>query len=296
MAALGMSYGYGGSPAADNKINIYQLYFKEEHRQYLNPLYIPYDNTANPAPTLREYPLLKDCCRLAIADGADLWGGVSWNYNGKFSSVRGKIPDDLFHKHILSNPGYDAYFFNPFTNHVPLVYNVWEQGQWCHPHIIAIMEKIYPLMGIDAEILTIPQGRREIFWGSMVIANSKFWSGYIDHAEDFIMAIEELDPYTKNLYSGSAGYVDNSINYFSFIQERLMATYLANSGLKVMPFHINEDIAEDWVIQLNALKDGGNWTNWLSTRNEILPRIYPGNNIDWASWWIKSKAATALYK
>lgn len=296
MVSLDISYGYGSKPVAGNKINIYQLYFKEEHRQYLNPLYIPYDNTANPAPTLREYPLLKDCCRLAIADGADLWGGVSWNYRMKFSSGDRIISDDLFHNHIKANPGYDAYFFNPFTNHVPLVYNVWEQGQWCHPHIIAIMEKIYPLMGIDPKVLTIPQTRSNIFWGSMCIANKNFWNGYINHAEEFISAIQKLDPYTKYLYDGSTGYVDSTINYFSFIQERLMATYLANSGLKVMPFHINEDIAEDWVIQLNALKDRGDWTNWLITRNEILPKIYPGNNIDWASWWIKSKAMQAVYK
>lgn len=275
------------------KINIYQLYFRPDQRQYLNPLYIPYDNTSNPAPSLREYPLLRDCCRLAREDGADLWGGVSWNYRMKFESPGTRLEDDLFYRHIRSNPGYDAYFFNPFTNHAALVYNVWEQGQWCHPHILTVMEKIYQNMGLDPGVMYKPQNRGSIFWGSMCIGNSKFWGGYIDHAERFVSAIDKLDPYTRYLYSGSTGYVDTTINYFSFLQERLMSTYLAESGLKIMPFHINEGYADGWVTRLNILKGEGRWGEWLQERAAIIPTLYPGHLVDWASRWIK-KSGLAL--
>lgn len=267
-------------------VRIYQLYFRPEHRGFLNPLFTPYDNTANKAPNMREYPLLKECYKLAVADGLTHWGGVSWNYKFKFND-RVDADNEIFLRHIAKNPGYDTYFFNPFTNHAAAVWNVWEQGQWCHPHIVTIMEHLLPLMGESVEILTMPQTNGSIFWGSMCIGNKQFWDRYIDFADRYVSSIDKLPPYVKHLHNSSAAYVDGGINYFSFIQERLMSSWLATSGLKIMPWHAAHENVEPVVEELNNLKVSGDWNQWLHIRKQYIDMIYPGYKIDWGSRWHK---------
>lgn len=266
-------------------IRIYQLYFKEEQKQFLNPLFYHYDNTINLNSNDREYPLLKECYKISVEDKVKLWGAVSWNYKYKFSSNE-LISDSCFLDYINDNPGYDVYFFNPFTNHVPIIYNVWEQGQWCHPHMITIMEHIIPLMGLDVDILYKPQTRDTICFGSMCVGNKDFWDGYFQLAEKFVGAIEKLDIYSKYLFNMSAAYIDTKINYFSFIQERLMSLFVSQSDFKVMPFHVNETIAEPYVVELNELKKNNRWDEWLIKRQPYIKNIYPGEKVNWADKWL----------
>jgi hypothetical protein len=279
----------------DEKVRIYQLYFLPEQVQHLNPLFTPYDNTANLEPNQREYPLIRECFNLVKSTDIDLWGTVPWNYKFKFSSGA-MIPDEYFLDHIHNNPVYDVYFFNPFTNHVPIVYNVWEQGQWCHPHMITIMEHIFPIMGIDVSILYQPQCNRSIFWGSMCVANNNFWQGYFEFVEKYIAAVDKLPDNIKALHDHSAAYRTTGINYFSFIQERLMSTYVSLNldKFKVLPFHINEHSLSDELVTLNNLKkqaiinnDHALITQWTEQRISQKCSVYQNDDIDWAKIWNK---------
>lgn len=275
-------------------IRIYQLYFKEEQKQFLNPLHYHYDNTINLNPNDREYPLLKECYKISVNDDVKLWGAVSWNYKYKFSANE-LISDSCFLDYINDNPGYDVYFFNPFTNHVPIIYNVWEQGQWCHPHMITIMEHLFPLMGLRLDLLYKPQTRDTICFGSMCVGNKEFWDGYFELAEKFIQSIDKLPENVKELYNGSTNYVDNSINYFSFIQERLMSLYLSMNEhrYKILPFHINEHSMPIELHELNSLKykilknnDIDSANIWRKKRLVEKNRIYSTSAVDWAKFWI----------
>lgn len=272
------------------KIKVFQLYFhKDQIEYYREPEFYPFDNTANLTPDLREYPLLKKCRDIAIQEKLDLWGAVSWNYRFKY-----EISSTDLLKLIKNIPGYDAYLVNAFANHVPLIYNVWEQGQWCHPHMLHIMEEVFPLMGFDKELLYHPMDRRSIFWGSSAIANLKFWDAYFEFADKFVLAIDKLSPNTKKLYHGNTAYIDRNISYFSFIQERLFSTfvYINQKKFNILPLQINEEQFEPHLDKLTLLKtiaierqDRNILNDWRIIRNQYVGSLYP-NYTDLAEQWI----------
>lgn len=276
-----------------NKLKVFQLYFREDQRPFLIKEFTPFDNTANPAPNDREYPLLLKCRELAKQQGVELWGAVPWNYDIKM----GEPPSEIF-SFIERNPGYDAYFLNCFTDHAAVVYNVWEQGQWCHPHLVEIVETIFPMIGLNKDIIYQPTDRHSIFWGSMIIANEKFWNAYFSLGEKFVRAVKNLPPHIYQMYKGNTGYApDITIDYFSFIQERLLSTFVAlnRRNFKILPYHLQEDNMTEMLYNLSSLKTLGlerrDWRilhKWIYGRNMILKNIYPNvETPDLASHWLQ---------
>jgi hypothetical protein len=272
------------------KFTIYQLFYKDEQIPLLSPLLTPFDNRANLSPNEREYPLLLKCRDRAIQDGLDMWGAVSWNWKIKFAIQ----PHDILN-HINNNPGYDIYFIDPWANHVPIIYNVWEQGQWCHPNMIQIMEEILPMIGVDKNILYQPMGRQTMFWGCMAIGNRRFWDDYFEFSQRYVNCIKDLPSDIRKLHDGNAGYVDQSLNYYSFIQERLMSMFVHISQYKfrILPYHTNEESMHPVFHELSMLKtlalersDLRYLHLWHNLRNQHKSTVYEGTTIDWADQWI----------
>jgi hypothetical protein len=220
------------------KLQIYQAYYDPSQIPHLDLEFIPLDNTNNPQPNLREYPLFLECRQRALADGADLWGYFSWKWKDKLC---GLTPQFVF-DHIQNNPGYDVYFFNWYK--ATPYFNVWEQGSHCHREIIEIMEAAFPLMGLDSNILYKPMPNSISFYALYCVGNRKWWDGLIDFTTRFINVIPQLPDSVRVLYERSAGYRnDLSLNYFAFIHERLLSTYilLNQDTIKVLPYHHEPD-------------------------------------------------------
>jgi hypothetical protein len=216
------------------KLQIYQTYYDTSQLSYLDPEFIPLDNTANSTPELREYPLFLECRRRALANSADLWGYFSWKWKDKLDNLEPQFIID----HVQNNPGYDVYFFNWYK--ATPYFNVWEQGQYCHRDIIKIMESAFPLMGIDPKILYEPMPSSISFYALYCVGNQKWWDSLIELTTSFLDIVPKLPKSIRTLYEQPAGYAnDPSLNYFAFIHERLLPTCLMlnQSTLKVLPYH-----------------------------------------------------------
>lgn len=274
-------------------VKIYQLFYKNEQIPYLEPEFTPLDNRTNLYPNEREYPLLKKCRNVAIANGVDLWGGVSWNYSVKYTTS----PADILSL-IDRNPGYDVYLIDPYTTQSPVIYNVWEQGQWCHPHIIEITEELFNLANLNKNILYQPMDRSTILWGSSCVAGKEFWDSYFEFADNIFSKLDLLSDDLKSKYNSSC-YTDTSINYFSFIQERVLSTFIHinRKKYKILPFHCNENFfAYDnpEFLKLTHLKmlalerkDPTLLEQWRILRPNLRSYFYKDPNlIDWAKEWI----------
>lgn len=226
-------------------VKIYQAYFDVEQIPHLDPEFTPLDNSQNPYPELREYPLFLKCRDRAKLDNADIWGYLSWKWRQKMPNLSAR---DILQR-IDSNPGYDVYFFNfaKTTNY----YNVWEHGNMCHPHIITIMEKVFPLMGVDPAVLYQPMSNDVSFFALYCAGNSKWWDGLISFTTKFLNSIELLDEDTKRLFNSSALYHDASLNYFPFIHERLLSTYLFlnRNILKILPYHYEQNTPAEEMLE-----------------------------------------------
>lgn len=259
-------------------IKIYQAYFDKNQLPCLDPEFIPLDNTVNLQPELREYPIFLKCRERAIQDNADIWGYLSWKWKEKIS---GLTPQGVIDR-IANNPGYDVYFFN-YTK-TTFSYNVWEQGEKCHPELLKIMGEIFPLMGIDPEILYQPMTNQVSFFALYCAGNSRWWNGLIDFTTKFVNAIPLLSNDCKLLYNSSARYRDLNLNYFPFIHERLLSTYLLlnQNSFKILPFHNEVDTPVESMlenIKITAIEknDQTIMDAWFRLRNSYHP-MYATNN------------------
>jgi hypothetical protein len=80
-------------------IRIYQSYYLPEQISHLDPDGIPFDNTQNFLPELREYPIMQQIQHRCRLDQVDLWGMFSWKFTQKMndlgSTVVGNKPEEF---------------------------------------------------------------------------------------------------------------------------------------------------------------------------------------------------------
>lgn len=254
---------------------------------FLNPEFVAFDNRTNPHPELREYYVALQIRDLAYRSGLDMWGILSPTWNRKLYGITAA---DII-KHIDTNPGYDVYFFDAFTEQMIRGYNVWEQGSWYHPDIVDVVHAGFTAMNLDLKYLHQPMGRDLVFSNCYCVGTRDFWNGYLDLVTKFLDSITQWSDADQLKLFGASHYgPDPDLWYFPFIQERLYSTFLLmnHKQFKVMPYHLNEayhaaqygslyDLKEQAIAQADtALLE-----QWRQQRNLIQA------GPDWAEKWIK---------
>jgi len=206
-------------------IKIYQAYYQEEQLPNLDPEFTPYDNTANPVKNLYELYIYKQVRELAIQAGDEMWGVFSWQWKNKLQGPT--APDILNYVQRSHKSGADVVIFNAYPWDEPETYNVWEQGEWCHPGIAQLGARILDAMGEDFTLIMQPMDYTTYLAANYFAGNKKFWDGLIEFLDRYVQAIDQLDEEDKKLLYSSAGYAPNpALDYTGFICERLISTYL----------------------------------------------------------------------
>lgn len=219
-----------------NNIEIFQTFYQAEQRSLLDSSFTPLDNTTNNQSEYREYPLHLRCRDLALAKNLDLWGSFSWRWREKFPGMQGRDVWTI----IDRNPGYDLYLFNPEPLLAAACINVWEQGLHWHPHLLHIMNTVYPMMGIDSRELRKLQHPDTMFFAQYSVGNKQYWNGVLELVQLYIEIIPKLPPEIKSLHdSGSNYFRDPSLWHFPFILERLLSNWVSwhYQDLKVYTYH-----------------------------------------------------------
>ncbi len=218
------------------KINLFQAYYKPEHRNHLDPEFIPLDNTANTQGQYREFPLFCEIFDLAEQQGLDVWGYLSWKWRQKLPGLNAENLLD----HITLNPGYDVYFWNPFADHAVTCLNVWEQGQYWHKELHSIMNYVFVKLGIDPNWFYQPMLPDVMYFGLYCAGNKKFWQGFLQFAEKYKDCLNYMPSDLRAKHDSGAGYPPfPNLWYFPFIHERLLSTYLTiyYKDLKIFHYH-----------------------------------------------------------
>lgn len=265
---------------------IYQCYYKTEHQARLTPEFTSFDNRANPHPELREYYLALELRDLARSSGLDMWGMMGPTWNRKLYGIQAA---DII-RHIDTNPGYDVYFFDAFTEQMIRGYNVWEQGSWYHPDIIEIVETGFTAMGLDLTSLHQPMGRDLVFFNCYCVATRQFWDGYLDLTTKWLDKVSDWPETVQAKLFGASQYgPESDLWYFPFIQERLYSTFLLmnRDNFRIMPYHLNEDYhaaayGNIYHMKEQAIREGNRdlLEQWRQQRNQIQ------HGPDWAQHWI----------
>jgi hypothetical protein len=204
------------------KIALYQSFYKEEQKQFLDLHCYPYNNIVNPSPDLREYPQMKDIHKIC-GNTHDAYGLVSWKFEQKTlikPSQFLSFVKDTFNM-------YDFWFINPCYIMDALFISPWEQGEIHHPGMRQLAQDTLDSMGRE-----VPRLDRKLFPSSKTFYANYFMAK--PHIWDCIFAFmdkfyDSVDKTRMNKPSGYSG--DPNMSHFIFLFERLVPTFLIMNPL-----------------------------------------------------------------
>jgi len=277
-----------------NKLRIFQIYYRPEQRQFLDPAFEPYNNEGDDNPLL-EFNVFRKLSQSQLVKGAELWGALSW----KFGEKTGLTGEQL-RQTIAANPGYDVYYCNPFPEMEGLYHNFWLQGETSHPNFLLLSREFFAAAGLDEGLITELVPSQRFAASNYFVATPRFWAGYLQFVEDAIVKAEAGMSSTARamMYSSAADRkgLHAGASYLPFIVERLFDVYLHRSPGKYRQFKITLEFKE---ARLNvharllrqmkdvALHSKSLWlaSCWINYRNLYLSQNY-GN--EWCRQYIRA--------
>lgn len=240
------------------KYEIFEVCYKEEHIKNVDPLFTMYDNLKNEQPQLREYPIFLEAFDSEKTKDLDAWGfvGPSWRKKLRFDAK--ELIDN-----IEKDLDFDVYIFNHSRVNDAMWYNVWEQGEACHPGISKIAKSLLKISGYNSDIVDTMMYEGITGYCSYFVATKDFWKEYLNFLKEIYDSVEKLSDEEKEIFYMSANYSkDKSLNMFPFIVERMFTTFLLLKNKfairsKEYDFDVYSKDANEWVpafIGLNNLK------------------------------------------
>jgi hypothetical protein len=261
---------------------IFQIYYKPEQKAELDPDFIPYDNTENPKPKLREwYVWDKEYEKLSKED-IEYWGFLSPKFKHKTNLIGQQA-----HEFINANPNYDVYLFNPCIANEAIFINSWEQGDIHHPNISLIGNTFLKKIGHqNPNVREAMTDRATSSLANYIIGSKYFWDKFMTFSRQ-IFTEAELDKEFNHMVFGEGlgNYShDLSLPIFPFLLERLVTPFFHMSQMKVMSYRHTEQTLHPkynpYIAELNALGDLKVLANkysshellnvWLFYRNQFI--------------------------
>lgn len=222
-------------------VRIYQAYYLKEQRSDLDQAFQPFDWTANPDPRLREIAIFRAFHDRGLHRSADVSGVMSPKFGSKTM-----MPGRAFIDFIAENPGYDAYFVNPFPQIAYYSFNQWEQGEQAHPGLVDRAQRLLDHCGIALRIDDFPRvASDKLLYCNYWAGTPSFWDrymGFINRLHDAIM--HEMAAGERNRYFEMT-FHSQPTEFFPFIFERMFTTYLfLHPETRALPFrHAEEHVA-----------------------------------------------------
>lgn len=206
------------------KIRVHQIYYDPSQRPFLDPAFVPLDNTRNERPEWCEYHVFRTQYLAGTCAPGQLTGFISWKFRQKT-----RMTGAQFIRFIRRNPGHDVYCINPYPKSNSIFRNVWAQGEHFHPGLRELARRCFDAAGIELP-LDGEHGDAIICYCNYWVATRAFWDLYMGYAERLFDAIEHrLDPDTKARLFSRARY-DGNASFLPFVIERLFTTVLAKNA------------------------------------------------------------------
>jgi len=223
--------------------SIFQIYFKEELKEHLDPDFVPMDNTDNPNPELREWDKWNREHDNIKKQGLDYWGFVSWKFQEK-TGLSGRQVLDF----IEANPGRDVYLFNPCILNEAVFANSWEQGDMYHPNISDIGNNFLHKIGYkDASVKETVLDRNKTVFANYIVGSSKFWENFMEFSRKLFSEADLDQKFKEDVFgAGKSNYAhDASLPNFTFLIERLIPTYLELESIDSLGYTYTHDTVPD---------------------------------------------------
>jgi hypothetical protein len=201
---------------------LFGVCFKQEHFDNLDKNFTPFNNMENKFPRMREYPLLLR----AYEENKDNPDIDAWGLFGPKFLKKWRLPSDTLVNAIENNPDNDIWLFNHARIISSITLNVWEQTEYLNG-MRTLAEYVFKKLEIPAEVLRTMTYSDITVYCHYVVAKKSFWNEYIPFLKKIKYELDILPPNLKEILNRNANYHDDSnLNYFPFIIERMLTTFL----------------------------------------------------------------------
>jgi hypothetical protein len=223
------------SIAQNKNAFVYQIFYDQESSRYLDPGFIPLDNTANKRPDWYEFWVIRNFLKKNVLRENAWYGFLSPKFREKSgfdSTVVLSILDqcDAHCDVALFSGGWDqlAYFANPF-----------EQGEVWHPGLTRLSQYFLDQIGMKVDLTKLVTYSDTSLFSNYIVAKPKFWNQWLEIADKFFEFVEHgnASEFRKDTTYGSEVY---QVPIKTFIQERFASVILAQGGFKVASLDQNQ--------------------------------------------------------
>ncbi len=218
-----------GSPT----IQIYQIFYNEQTRQAVDPLYIPLDNTQGPKEWFEFYPIRQFLEQNELKDNT-YYGFLS----PKFFHKTQVHAQDLIHfiNEQAQQAPVDAFLSSLGLNALSYYQNMFEQAETAHPGIKALSQRCLNAMGIPINLDHLVSTNHNAVFCNYIIANKTYWSAWKVLADKFYHLVENDTTDLGMALRADTDYLGDKAAMRTFIQERFPSLILANPAYKTRIF------------------------------------------------------------
>lgn len=201
--------------------HLHQIYYLPAQLSLLDRAFTPYDNTANENREFAEYHIFEKEYAAGHVQPDAITGYVSWKFGDKT-----RLEGSHFLKFIAANPGYEVYFINPFPMQMKFFTNLWLQGEFYHPGILELSQRIFERAGYSIDLAAEVQTKKTALYCNYWAGSKAFWDKYMAFIAPIIEVLcHGLDAAEREKLHSIADR-GNDFSHIAFIIERVFSTLI----------------------------------------------------------------------
>ena len=218
-----------------DNVHLYQIYYDDASFQALDAGFIPLDNRSNERPDWSEYWPIRHFLRTHALKEDDYYAFLSPKFELKTQLNAAQLMQFV---QASQRDDVDAFIVSPFWDQAVFFQNVFEQGDFWHPGLMAVTQTFLQRIGnpTDLERL-ITHGQNTVFC-NYIVAKPRFWYRWLALVEQLFNIAEASpeDELGRCLTLGTRHNNQYSYPFKVFIQERLATLILATESFNVVSY------------------------------------------------------------
>lgn len=239
-------------------MDIYQIFYKDAQRPFLDTAFTPLDNSGHDDETL-EFAVFQRLFGEERLDSADYFGALSW----RFKEKTGLSAKQLLEV-VQSELDVDLFYMNPFPRNEAIHQSLWIQGETVHPDFMEIAEAFLVAAGFEEQELYRFGHSSGFSVCNYFVGRAAFWRAYIPFVEGCLVRAEANMPgaLRQKLHSADGDWkgIHKGSTYVPFIVERLLPLFLRSDAGRVLrsrqvPLPAKEAKLNDDLRELREMKD-----------------------------------------
>lgn len=223
-----------------SKVKIYQIFYNEETRKQIDPLYIPLDNTGGQNADWFEFWPIKNFLDKNELDENTYYGFLSPRFEAK-TKIKSK---DLISLVKDKSHGIDVFLSTFGFNAISLHQNLFEQGERAHPGITKLSQKVFEKLGMYTNLNKLISSVHNTAFSNYIIGNKAYWMEWKYFADKFYDLVENDQTELGQALRGKTGYFRGETAMRTFIQERAPSIILSTGKFRTYAFGVEWDSSQ----------------------------------------------------